>query len=156
MYMPASNSVLTVPVLLTFATPNAKTHRRRAVVSTLNRELDSLDVEGDRYPSSPWASIQDSTNIVVQVWPGVSSIGAVKRRVTRAIPSPSEPPAQKGTVQGRNRSMKQVRGWAWVATAKQTQRSIAHPGAAPSSFFTARFYISFCFFIYTLLRSHAN
>ena len=78
-----------VPVLVTFtAPPNTRKHRRRTAVSTLNQELDRLDVEGRSNPASPWA-YADGDNIVVQVHPDVSSVGAVKQMVHRAIPRAS-------------------------------------------------------------------
>jgi len=82
-------STTTGPVLVTFtAPPNTRTHRRRAAVSTLTRELDSRLVEGRPYPGIPLAYL-DGDNIVVQVHPGVSSVGAVKKIVRRAIPKAS-------------------------------------------------------------------
>lgn len=75
-----------VPVLLTIAAPRAKTHRREAVVATLIRMLDSSDVEGRTDTSGSWATIR-GTDIQVQVWPGVSSIGAIKKVVMGAIPT---------------------------------------------------------------------
>jgi hypothetical protein len=85
MYPQASNTNHG-PVLVTITAPHCRTHRRRAVVSTLIKVLDSQDVEGRPDPASPWAYL-DGNNIVVQVHPGVSSVGAVRKMVRRAIPT---------------------------------------------------------------------
>lgn len=74
------------PRLVTFtAPPNTRKHRRLAAVSILIKELDSLDIEGRPNPGIPLAYL-DGNNIVVQVLPGVSSVGAVKKMIRRAIP----------------------------------------------------------------------